>query len=133
MLIFDEVITGFRVALGGAQQRYKIKPDLNMSGKNSRRRTCRWRPLAADRQIMDQLAPLGPVYQAGTLSGNPLAVAAGTETLAYAGAAGSYENLEAKGRRLADGLNDVIRKHRIQGNDQPRRFDVDFVLWCRFR
>ena len=63
---------------------------------------------------MDLLAPLGPVYQAGTLSGNPLAVAAGTETLHMLARRGSYENLEAKGQRLADGLNDVIRRHRIR-------------------
>ncbi len=112
ILIFDEVITGFRIARGGAQQRYKIKPDLTCLGKILGGGL----PLAAfggRRGIMDQLAPLGPVYQAGTLSGNPLAVAAGTETLHMLARRGSYETLEAKGQRLADGLNDVIRKHGI--------------------
>ncbi len=113
LLIFDEVITGFRIALGGAQHRYGIKPDLTCLGKILGGGL----PLAAfggRRRIMDQLAPLGPVYQAGTLSGNPLAVAAGMETLHMLGRRGSYETLEAKGQRLADGLNDVIRKHEIR-------------------
>ena len=113
LLIFDEVITGFRVASGGAQQRYKIRPDLTCLGKILGGGL----PLAAfggRRRIMDQLAPLGPVYQAGTLSGNPLAVAAGSETLRLLARRGSYETLEAKGQRLADGLNEVIRKHGIR-------------------
>jgi len=113
LLIFDEVITGFRIALGGAQQRYKIKPDLTCLGKILGGGV----PLAAfggRRRVMDQLAPLGPVYQAGTLSGNPLAVAAGTETLHQLARRGVYEKLEAKGQRLEAGLNDVIRKHGIR-------------------
>ena len=113
LLIFDEVITGFRVALGGAQQRYNTKPDLTCLGKILGGGL----PLAAfggRRRIMDQLAPLGPVYQAGTLSGNPLAVSAGTVTLHMLAQPGCYELLETKGRRLQDGLSDVIRKHKIQ-------------------
>ena len=113
LLIFDEVITGFRVALGGAQQRYNIKPDLTCLGKILGGGL----PLAAfggRRRIMDELAPLGPVYQAGTLSGNPLAVTAGTATLLMLAQPGCYELLETKGRRLQDGLGDAIRKHRIQ-------------------
>lgn len=113
LLIFDEVITGFRVALGGAQQRYHVEPDLTCLGKILGGGL----PMAAfggRRAIMDQLAPLGPVYQAGTLSGNPLAVAAGTQTLHRLARQGCYNTLETKGRRLADGLNKVIRKHRIQ-------------------
>lgn len=113
LLIFDEVITGFRVALGGAQQRFKIKPDLTCLGKILGGGL----PMAAfggRRRIMDQLAPLGPVYQAGTLSGNPLAVAAGREILELLTQRGCYEELEAKGQRLADGLTEVIRNHGIR-------------------
>ena len=113
LLIFDEVITGFRVALGGAQQCYKVKPDLTCLGKILGGGL----PMAAfggQRRIMDLLAPLGPVYQAGTLSGNPLAVAAGRETLRQLTRRGTYEALESKGQRLANGLNDVIRKHGIR-------------------
>ena len=75
VLIFDEVMTGFRVALGGAQQRFGIRPDLTTLGKVAGGGL----PLAAvggRREIMEKIAPLGPVYQAGTLSGNPIAVAA---------------------------------------------------------
>jgi len=110
LLIFDEVITGFRVALGGAQQRYRVAPDLTCLGKILGGGL----PMAAfggRRAIMDQLAPLGPVYQAGTLSGNPLAVAAGTETLYRLARRGCYETLETKGCRLATGLNEVIDKY----------------------
>ena len=99
--------------LAALSNAFKIKPDLTCLGKILGGGL----PLAAfggGRQIMDQFAPLGPVYQAGTLSGNPLAVAAGTETLHMLARRGSYENLEAKGQRLADGLNDVIRRHRIR-------------------
>lgn len=113
VLIFDEVITGFRVGLGGAQARYKVKPDLTCLGKILGGGL----PLAAfggARPIMDLLAPLGPVYQAGTLSGNPLAVTAGMETLRQLSRRGTYEALETKGRRLAAGLNSVIRKHAMR-------------------
>jgi len=114
LLIFDEVITGFRLALGGAQQLYSVKPDLTCLGKILGGGL----PMAAfggRRQIMDLLAPLGPVYQAGTLSGNPLAVAAGTETLKLLARPGCYHDLETKSRRLADGFNEVIRNYGIQG------------------
>ncbi len=116
LLIFDEVITGFRIALGGAQQRYKIKPDLTCLGKILGGGL----PLAAfggRRRIMDQLAPLGPVYQAGTLSGNPLAVAAGTETLHQLARRGVYENLEAKGQRLDSWFKRRHPQARDQGYD----------------
>jgi glutamate-1-semialdehyde 2,1-aminomutase len=104
VLIFDEVMTGFRVALGGAQAHYGIRPDLTTLGKVIGGGL----PLAAvggKREIMEQLAPLGPVYQAGTLSGNPLAVAAGLATLQLAAQPRLLERIEATTRALVDGLN----------------------------
>ena len=112
LLIFDEVITGFRLALGGAQQLYDIQPDLTCFGKVIGGGL----PLAAfggQRKIMDLLAPEGPVYQAGTLSGNPIGVAAGLATLSLLSRQGTYEALEARGRKLQDGFEDVLRKHHI--------------------
>ncbi|MEZ4360360.1 MAG: glutamate-1-semialdehyde 2,1-aminomutase [Kofleriaceae bacterium] len=103
ILIFDEVMTGLRVAYGGAQARYGIKPDLTCIGKIIGGGL----PAAAfggRAELMDQLAPLGPVYQAGTLSGNPLAMAAGLATMEILGRPGAYERLEALSARLADGL-----------------------------
>jgi len=101
LLIFDEVMTGFRVALGGAQQRYGVVPDLTTLGKIIGGGL----PMAAyggRAEIMKKVAPLGPVYQAGTLSGNPLAVSAGLATLRYLMAhPGVYETLEARGAELA--------------------------------
>jgi glutamate-1-semialdehyde 2,1-aminomutase len=100
LLIFDEVMTGFRVALGGAQQRYGIRPDLTTLGKIIGGGL----PLAAyggRADIMKKIAPLGPVYQAGTLSGNPMAVAAGLATLRYLIAHPEiYETLEARAAQL---------------------------------
>jgi len=103
VLIFDEVMTGFRVALGGAQQRFGIRPDLTTLGKVIGGGL----PLAAlggRREIMEKLAPLGPVYQAGTLSGNPVAVAAGLATLKIVSAVGFCEKVESTTRRLVEGL-----------------------------
>ncbi|GAB4203815.1 MAG: glutamate-1-semialdehyde 2,1-aminomutase [Sandaracinaceae bacterium] len=103
LLVFDEVMTGFRVALGGAQARYGITPDLTCLGKI----VGGGLPVGVyggRREIMQQVAPLGPVYQAGTLSGNPLAVAAGRATLEALRAPGVYERLEAASARLADGF-----------------------------
>jgi glutamate-1-semialdehyde 2,1-aminomutase len=102
LLVFDEVITGFRVGLAGAQGRFGVTPDLSIFGKV----VGGGLPLAAvggPAVLMDQLAPLGPVYQAGTLSGNPLATAAGLAVLAHLDAA-SYDALEATAARLASGL-----------------------------
>jgi glutamate-1-semialdehyde 2,1-aminomutase len=113
LLIFDEVITGFRVALGGAQKVFNVKPDLTCLGKILGGGL----PLAAfggRRDIMDELAPLGPVYQAGTLSGNPLAVAAGLMTLKLLSKPGVYASIEAKGKRLENGLRNVLQNHAIQ-------------------
>jgi len=103
VLIFDEVMTGFRVAYGGAQARYNIKPDLTTIGKIIGGGL----PAAAfggRADIMRELAPLGPVYQAGTLSGNPLAMAAGLKAMEILARPGTYERLEALGQRLGDGL-----------------------------
>ncbi|HLC29648.1 MAG TPA: glutamate-1-semialdehyde 2,1-aminomutase, partial [Dehalococcoidia bacterium] len=103
LLIFDEVITGFRVGWSGAQGLYGVQPDLTCLGKIIGGGL----PVGAyggKRQIMEQVAPLGPVYQAGTLSGNPLAMTAGIETLKILREAGTYQRLEALAARLADGL-----------------------------
>jgi len=109
VLIFDEVMTGFRVALGGAQARYGIRPDLTTLGKVIGGGL----PLAAlggRREIMEKLAPLGPVYQAGTLSGNPLAVAAGLATLQLVAQPRLLERIEATTRALVEGLSEEARK-----------------------
>ena len=103
VLIFDEVITGFRVALGGAQELYGVTPDLTTMGKIIGGGF----PVGAfggKREIMEQLAPVGPVYQAGTLSGNPIAMVAGFALLQKLSEPGVYEELERKGARLANGL-----------------------------
>ncbi|MCG0277847.1 MAG: glutamate-1-semialdehyde 2,1-aminomutase [Thermanaeromonas sp.] len=105
LLIFDEVMTGFRVAYGGAQEIYKVKPDLTCLGKIIGGGL----PVGAyggRRDIMEQVAPSGPVYQAGTLSGNPLAVTAGLATLKILQRAGVYEALEEKGALLERGLRE---------------------------
>jgi len=103
VLIFDEVMTGFRVALGGAQQRYGVRPDLTTLGKVIGGGL----PVGAyggRADIMDRVAPAGPVYQAGTLSGNPLAVSAGMATLKRLKHENPYERLEALGAQLEYGL-----------------------------
>ncbi len=114
LLIFDEVITGFRVARGGAQERFNIRPDLTCLGKILGGGL----PLGAfggRAEIMDMLAPDGPVYQAGTLSGNPLAVAAGLATLKALSRPGVYQRLEALGGRFQRGLEGVLKSRRIAG------------------
>ena len=114
LLIFDEVITGFRVAYGGAQQIYKIVPDLTVLGKIIGGGL----PVAAyggRHDIMERVSPLGPVYQAGTLSGNPLAMRAGLAMLPKLQAPGFYEALNRKAKRLGDGLTAALDDTGIPG------------------
>ena len=112
VLILDEVMTGFRVGLGCAQGLYDIKPDLTTLGKV----IGGGMPMAAfggRKDIMQCLAPIGSVYQAGTLSGNPVAVAAGLATLKQVKQAGFYENLGEKTKRLTQGLTAAANKHGV--------------------
>jgi glutamate-1-semialdehyde 2,1-aminomutase len=108
VLIFDEVMTGFRVAPGGAQERYGVTPDMTCLGKIIGGGL----PVGAfggRREIMGRVAPSGPIYQAGTLSGNPLAVTAGLATLRLLAQPGIYDRLEASSSRLADGLASLAK------------------------
>ncbi len=112
LLIFDEVMTGFRVGPGGAQQRVGITPDLTVLGKIIGGGL----PVGAfggRAELMDQLAPLGPVYQAGTLSGNPVTMAAGLATLELTGQDGFYEALGARAAHLVQGLRERAAAHGI--------------------
>ncbi len=113
LLIFDEVITGFRLALGGAQEYFGITPDLTCLGKIIGGGL----PVGAyggRRDIMEHIAPVGPVYQAGTLSGNPLATAAGLATLEALDRPGIYEALEQRAQVLVAGLNDIASRYGIR-------------------
>jgi glutamate-1-semialdehyde 2,1-aminomutase len=108
LLIFDEVISGFRAAYGGAQARYNVMPDLTCLGKIIGGGL----PVGAyggRRELMQLIAPAGPVYQAGTLSGNPLAVSAGIATLKLLQKSKVYDTLEARGASLAEGLEDAAK------------------------
>ncbi len=112
VLIFDEVMSGFRVALGGAQALYSVTPDLTTLGKVIGGGL----PVGAlggRAEIMQQLAPVGPVYQAGTLSGNPLATAAGLTTLRLLTQAGQFEQIADAARRLASGIRERAETHQI--------------------
>ena len=138
LLIFDEVMTGFRVARGGAQERFGVTPDLSTFGKVIGGGL----PVGAfggRADIMDMLAPLGPVYQAGTLSGNPLAMAAGIAALEELGretrparptdgsASRPYQRLEQLGAQLETGLKDAAKAARV-----PVRFNRCGSMFCAF-
>lgn len=112
LLIFDEVMTGFRVSLGGAQELYGIKPDLTTLGKVIGGGL----PVGAfggKKKVMDYLAPNGPVYQAGTLSGNPLAMAAGSTLIRLLIDKNPYKNLESKAKNLLDGMKEIFNRYDI--------------------
>ena len=124
LLVFDEVITGFRIARGGAQERYGVLPDLTILGKI----VGGGLPLAAfggRADVMQQLAPSGPVYQAGTLSGNPLATAAGLSVLRRLRDPAIYEELERRGARLEAGLSAHGRVARVGAMATRFAADVD--------
>jgi glutamate-1-semialdehyde 2,1-aminomutase len=134
LLVFDEVITGFRIARGGAQERFGVTPDLTILGKI----VGGGLPLAAfggRADVMDRLAPSGDVYQAGTLSGNPLATAAGLAVLRRLHDPDIYEELERRGRRLEEGLAPHGRVQRVGAmatlfmTDRPVR-DFDDAQGC---
>ena len=126
LLIFDEVMTGFRLAWGGAQARFGISPDLSCFGKIIGGGL----PVGAfggRSEIMDCLAPLGPVYQAGTLSGNPLAMAAGIAALELLSDGEAYRQLESLGQRLESGLTDAAGTNGI-----PVRFNRCGSMFCGY-
>jgi glutamate-1-semialdehyde 2,1-aminomutase len=126
LLIFDEVMTGFRLGLGGAQERFGVRPDLSCFGKV----IGGGMPVGAvggRAQIMDHLAPLGPVYQAGTLSGNPVAMAAGVAALDELMAGGVYERLEVLGAILEGGLRQAAERAGI-----PIQFNRCGSMFCGY-
>jgi glutamate-1-semialdehyde 2,1-aminomutase len=130
ILIFDEVITGFRIALGGAQEYYKIRPDITVMGKILGGGL----PIAAfggRREIMEKLAPLGGVYQAGTYSGNPVSVAASLATLqSLKRRAGQlYPKLERSGEQMRRGISDLIESAKLtaQVNGLSSMFQIFFT------
>lgn len=109
VLIFDEVMSGFRVALGGAQERFGVTPDMTILGKIIGGGL----PVGAyggKREIMEKVSPAGPIYQAGTLSGNPLAMTAGLVALRALRKPGVYEELEIKAKRLCDGIASAAKR-----------------------
>jgi glutamate-1-semialdehyde 2,1-aminomutase len=126
LLIFDEVMTGFRLALGGAQDRFGIRPDLTCLGKIIGGGL----PVGAfggRAEIMDLLAPLGPVYQAGTLSGNPLAMAAGIAAIEELSRPGVYAKLEEMGAALEAGMKEAARAAKI-----PVQFNRIGSMFCGY-
>jgi len=126
LLIFDEVMTGFRLSLGGAQQRFGVTPDLTCLGKIIGGGL----PVGAfggRADIMDFLAPLGPVYQAGTLSGNPLALAAGLAALEELEIGGAYCQLEELGEQLEAGMKEAAKAAKI-----PVQFNICGSMFCAY-
>ena len=129
VLIFDEVITGFRVAYGGAQEYFGVRPDLTCLGKIIGGGL----PVGAyggRRDLMEQMAPVGPVYQAGTLSGNPLAMAAGIATLEILRRPGTYEKLEKNGAYLAEGTKVNLKKAGVRAT-QNRVGSISCLFFTR--
>ena len=127
LLVFDEVMTGFRIAYGGAQQRFGITPDLTTMGKVIGGGL----PVGAyggRKDIMSMVAPAGPMYQAGTLSGNPLAMTAGIKTLELLQKPGTYEYLEKITKRLTDGLLQIAQEtgHEACGGNISAMFGLFF-------
>ncbi|HTL73063.1 MAG TPA: glutamate-1-semialdehyde 2,1-aminomutase [bacterium] len=126
LLIFDEVMTGFRLARGGAQERFGITPDLSTFGKVIGGGL----PVGAfggSAEIMDYLAPIGPVYQAGTLSGNPVAMAAGLANLKELHDGGAYAKLEETGKQLATGMKDAANSAGV-----PMQFNSCGSMFCGY-
>ena len=130
LLIFDEVITGFRVCYGGAQTLFGITPDLTTLGKIIGGGL----PVAAyggRKDLMDRVAPLGPVYQAGTLSGNPLAMSAGIASLDLLAAPGFYESLDSRAKRLGDGIAAALRETGAPATAARVEFAPNAFLFAR--
>ncbi|MEH2066375.1 MAG: glutamate-1-semialdehyde 2,1-aminomutase [Nostoc sp.] len=128
LLVFDEVMTGFRIAYGGAQEKFGVTPDLTTLGKVIGGGL----PVGAyggRRDIMSMVAPAGPVYQAGTLSGNPLAMTAGIKTLELLQKPGTYEYLERITKKLADGLLQIAKEngHEVCGGQISAMFGLFFT------
>ena len=124
VLIFDEVMTGFRVALGGAQAVYNVKPDLTTLGKI----IGGGMPVGAyagSKEIMSHIAPLGPVYQAGTLSGNPVAMAAGLAQLTLCSSPGFYEDLEQRTQDFVGKIN----RHADAKGYTFNMFSIGSIFW----
>jgi glutamate-1-semialdehyde 2,1-aminomutase len=126
LLILDEVMTGFRVSYNGAQALYDIRPDITTLGKI----IGGGMPIGAygaSRKIMELVSPLGPMYQAGTLSGNPVAVAAGRATLSVLKNSGIYDDLEERGAEFEDGVRKAAEKHAV-----PITFNRVGSMWTLF-
>ena len=126
LLILDEVMTGFRVSYGGAQELYKVKPDITTLGKI----IGGGMPIGAyggSRKLMEMISPIGPVYQAGTLSGNPLAVAAGKSTLSVLKNSSIYSDLEERSAEFENGVRAAAEKHGV-----PIQFNRVGSMWTIF-